>query len=180
MSKFWDRFLGRGKDDTEKTLIEMLHTIPVFEDLSKRELAAIERILHEREYKPNETIFRENEPGMGMYIIESGKVTILIESSNLILSELEDGDFFGEVSLLDDSPRSATAVAKEQSKLFGFFQPDLFGLVGRNHQLGMKIILRLARLVSKRLRRANQQSLELQTELLKLKEAQNAREDRPC
>ena len=73
---------------------------------------AIESILHEREYQTDEVIFRQDEPGMGMYIIASGTVTIISEPSSMQWSELGEGEFFGEIALLDEHPRSASAIAK--------------------------------------------------------------------
>ena len=57
----------------------------------------------------------------GMYIILEGKIEILEPESNVIFAKLISGDFFGELALLDDEPRSATAIATVQSNLIGFF-----------------------------------------------------------
>jgi CRP/FNR family transcriptional regulator, cyclic AMP receptor protein len=165
-------FLKKQESDekhNEMSLHSILYNVPIFKDLSRREMAAVIRILHEREYQQDEIIFRESEPGMGMYIIQHGRVSIIIESGQLQLSELGDGAFFGEVSLLDDSPRSATAIATTPCKIFGFFQPDLLGLMARDPKLGLKIVFRLASLLSERLRKTNQQARELNQELQKLK-----------
>ncbi len=153
------------KDKEEEGIAGILLRIPIFEELSKRELAAVIRILHKREYQPDETIFRQEEPGMGMYIIESGAVDIISEPSHLLLSKLKDGDFFGEVALLDETPRSATAIARSACSIFGFFQPDLFGLIERDPRLGVKIVLRLAKIIGARLRHANEQAIEFNAQL---------------
>lgn len=142
----------------EAEILKVMQAMPIFEDLSRRELSAVFRILHEREYAPDEVIFRENEPGLGMYIIETGKVAILSEAGKLQLTELSGGTFFGEISLLDAAPRSATAIAKSDCRIFGFFQPDLYGLIERNPALGIKIVLGLSRLVCERLRQTNQRA----------------------
>jgi CRP/FNR family cyclic AMP-dependent transcriptional regulator len=158
MNVIWSNVFKLRSGGTGQTQItEILKKIPVFEDLTKRELGSIERILHKREYRQDELIFREGEPGVGMYIIESGKVRIVTETGKRTLAELEEGEFFGELALLDESPRSATAVAIQPCSILGFFQPDLFGLIERNPQLGVKIVLRLARSIGERLRRANEQ-----------------------
>lgn len=158
MNVLWSNvFKLRSHGTRETQITEILKKIPVFEELTTRELAAIERILHKREYRQDEMIFREGEPGVGMYIIVTGKVNILIEPGKKKLAELAEGEFFGELALLDESPRSATALAVLPSTILGFFQPDLFGLIERNPQLGVKIVLRLARSIGERLRRANEQ-----------------------
>jgi CRP-like cAMP-binding protein len=145
-------------EQNEAEISKLLKAMPIFQDLTRRELAAVVRILHEREYQPEEVIFRENEPGLGMYIIETGRVAILSEAGKLQLTELGDGAFFGEISLLDAAPRSATAMAKARCRIFGFFQPDLYGLIERNPALGIKIVLGLSRLVCERLRQTNQRA----------------------
>jgi len=167
----WSRAFGHlwKKGKRERTLVDILMSISVFEDLSKRELASVQRILYRREYGPGEVIFRQEEPGMGMYIIQSGRVTILSEPEGLVLSELGEGDFFGELALLDDSPRSATAIAKTGCQVFVFFQPDLLGLIERKPRFGMKIVLRLARILVARLRNADEQVFTLHRELQEIK-----------
>lgn len=69
-----------------------------------------------RSYKKSEVIFSENSPGKDMYIVYSGKVGLYIQGApghRKLLAIVEAGDFFGEMALVDDSPRSATAIAEE-------------------------------------------------------------------
>ena len=156
-------------EQKEADVCKVLKEMPIFQDLSRRELAALFRLLHEREYKPEEVIFREEEPGMGMYIIEKGRVAILSESRKLQLAEFGSGSFFGEMSLLDAEERSATAVAKEKCRIFGFFQPDLYGLLERDPKLGIKIVLGLSRLLCKRLRETNERAFAFNEELQQIR-----------
>jgi CRP-like cAMP-binding protein len=138
------------------SVCNVLKKIPMFGDLKNRELLQIERILHRREYRADEVIFTEGDPGLGMYIIEDGDVDIVSGPERQHLAGLKPGEFFGELSLLDDSPRTASAIAKTSSKLISFFQPDLFDLLDRNPRLGVKILLNLARVIGDRLKRANE------------------------
>ena len=97
MNVIWSNVFKLRSEGTGQTQItEILKKIPVFEDLTKRELGSIERILHKREYRQDELIFREGEPGVGMYIIESGKVRIVTETGKRTLAELAEGEFLGE------------------------------------------------------------------------------------
>lgn len=171
MNISWSKAFGYRwqKDKGKLGITDILINISIFEDLNKREIASVQRILHQREYEPDEVIFRQEEPGMGMYIIHSGTVTIISEPEGLLLSELSDGDFFGEIALLDEFPRSATAIAKTGCRVFGFFQPDLLGLIEHDPRLGMKIVLRLARIIAARLRNANEQAFILNRELQEIK-----------
>ena len=155
-----DHFWGpTRKKKGQNELRELLRNIPLFEQLTDRELTGIERILHERLYAPGEEIFRDGEPGIAMYIIESGGVTIKVGKAGKTLAELHEGEFFGELALLDDSPRSASAVAKAESKVFAFSQPDFFSLIERDHHLGIKVIVALARIIGDRLKRMNDQMI---------------------
>jgi CRP-like cAMP-binding protein len=155
-------FFGIGKKQAQKPRFrDTLKTIPIFSELSNRELASVERILHLRDYHEGELIFREDEPGLGMYIIETGRVAIRSDDSSGSMTELGDGEFFGELPLLDGGNRSATAVAKTICRIYGFFQPDLFGLIERDPRLGVKIVLGLAAIIGMRLRAANDRVREL-------------------
>lgn len=154
MSNLWGNIFKRQKKDGVQVILKK---VPVFEDLSSSDLSHIERILHSREYKPDEIIFSQGTPGFGMYIIEDGSVKIVSEPSMNVMAELQSGDFFGELALLDDSPRSATAVAKTACRMLCFFQSDMFDLISRKPQIGVKILLCLAKTIGERLKRANEE-----------------------
>lgn len=162
MNDFRARVFGYNrKAKPDEALHAILEKIPVFEGFSPRELAALGRVLHKREYLPGEVIIRQDEPGLGMYIIQSGQAAVISGRDDVQLSVLGDGDFFGEVSLLDETPRSATVVARTHCLIFGFFQSDLFGLIERDPRFGVKIVIRLAKILGDRLRKANVQVLAL-------------------
>jgi CRP-like cAMP-binding protein len=167
----WARLFGYNKNSQsdDLTTMDLLSRVPIFEELSRRQLAAIERILHHREYMRGEVIFRQGERGVGMYIVQQGKVAVISEPDQQELFEMSDGDFFGEVALLDDAPRSASMIAKTDCSVFGFFQPDLFDLIARDSRLGVKIVLRVARFACQRLCQANERVLALSAEVEVLK-----------
>ncbi len=165
---YWSNIF-RKQQKQEKSIYTVLKRIPIFQDLNLRELKAVERILHRRTYRPEEIIFNENEPGLGMYIIESGVVHIMAGKGDKLLAVLSQGDFFGEMALLLETPRTASAKAAEPLKMLGFFQPDLFGLLERNPRTGNKILQRLAQIIAERLRQNNIETRQLK---LKLKETE--------
>jgi CRP/FNR family transcriptional regulator, cyclic AMP receptor protein len=169
----WHSIFGHGKDSEPRLSrrADLLARVPIFDNLTKRELGILDRILHRREYLQDEVIFRQGEPGMGMYVVQRGTVAIMSESENQQLFEMQEGDFFGEIALLDDAPRSATAVARTNCTVAGLFKPDLFDLIDRDPRLGVKIVVRLARHLSGRLRQADDWVLALSTELEALKHA---------
>jgi len=101
-----------------------------------------------------------------MYIILSGGVEIAIgirAGEKKVLAQLGEGDFFGELSLLDTENRSASAIATDHTQLLVFSQPDLLSLLERNPVLGNKILLNLARVISARLRKTNELLTESQS-----------------
>ncbi len=163
MSTFWNNWFRSKAGGAD--VRDLLRKIPLFADLGRKELAAVERILHRREYGAGEIIFRQGEPGVGMYIVEQGTVAIVFEPGERVLATLCDGDFFGEISLLNETPRSATARAETACTLWGLFQPDFFGLLERNPRLGVRVLLPLARIAGQRLLRADHQLLALHDEL---------------
>jgi CRP-like cAMP-binding protein len=152
----------KNKGDPNQDIRQFLKNIPLFAQLRKRELREIEHLLHQRQYKKDEVIFWQNEPGVGMYIVQSGEVGIFGDYNTpeqQSLARLSQGDFFGEMALLEDDNRSATAVALGDSKLIGIFHPDLFDLFERKTELGIKVLSKLANMLAQRLRKTN---LELQ------------------
>jgi CRP/FNR family transcriptional regulator, cyclic AMP receptor protein len=73
-----------------------------------------------RDYQPGENIFTEGDPGKSAYIVESGMVEITKESghgSSLMLASIKSGEMFGEMALIDASPRMATAIAIGKTRL---------------------------------------------------------------
>ena len=162
LDSLWSNIFRQSEDDSVYTL---LRDIPLFDGLARSELSAIESILHRREYEPDEVLFHQGNPGVGMYIIRQGTIEIVYEPTGDTLAELSDGDFFGELALLNETPRSATAVARTDAILYGLFRPDLLGLVEREPSLGVQILLRMSRVISERLIHTNEQVQELRQRL---------------
>ena len=157
------------------SLEEMLTKIPVFEKLEVKELRQVAAIVHRRQYSKGEYVFYQGDPGLGMYVVEKGKVGIVVsgeDGSQKEVTELNDGDFFGEIALLDESPRSATVIVKEDSELIGFFRPDLFEIMEKTPKTGLKIITKLAEMIGERLRNMNTEFSKLRAEIELLKSKQ--------
>jgi CRP-like cAMP-binding protein len=155
----------KAKDCQNPDIRLFLKNIPLFAKLRKRELREIEHLIHRRLYRSQEVIFWQNEPGVGMYIVQSGEVGIFSDYNTpeqKQLAVLGPGDFFGEMALLEDNDRSATAVALSESHLIGVFHPDLFDLFERKPELGVKVLSTLAGMLSLRLRKTNLELQQLQ------------------
>jgi CRP-like cAMP-binding protein len=163
------------KKDKGEDIFKVLKEVPIFSDLSKKELREVEKIMYCRFYKKKEPIFRIGDPGLGMYVILKGTVEIVEEIGQSLpsgqqmgedkksrLALLKDGAFLGELALLDELPRSASAIAMEDCEILGFFRPDLMDLIKRKPKLGNKILLSLAKLIGERLRQTNKRVSELE------------------
>ena len=145
------------KSNNVNPIIKVLENVPIFEDLTEKELSEVMRLTHERTYKKDEHVFKKLAPAEGMYVILDGGVLITDSDSETVFATLESGDFFGELALLDEEPRSASAISTMPSRLIGFFRTDLLTLMKRSPELGNKILLNLSRVLGERLRRTNQE-----------------------
>ncbi len=140
----------------------------VFSRLSWQEIKIVEHAVHIRTYAPNEPIFKQGDPGSGMYIIIEGHVGIFLDIPNQEpkkLSALNEGDFFGEIALLDASPRTAGAIAVENCTIIGFFRPDLMEILKTKPALGGKILLALSEVLATRLRSTNGELVKVSRQL---------------
>ena len=155
MKAIYQNYFKKGND--VNPIIRVLENVPIFEHLTEKELSEVLRLTHERTYKKDEHVFKKLAPAEGMYVILDGGVLITDSDSETIFATLESGDFFGELALLDEEPRSASAISTMPSRLIGFFRTDLLTLMKRSPELGNKILLNLSRVLGERLRRTNQE-----------------------
>ncbi|NJK92958.1 MAG: cyclic nucleotide-binding domain-containing protein [Blastochloris sp.] len=146
------------REDELSAELTLLREVPLFSTLKRRDLRVLEPILHERSYVHDEVIFEEGDEGLGMYVVLEGQVRIarkgLIGSKEV--TRLGPGQFFGELSLLDGGPRSASAVATDSCRLFGFFRPEFLEILEKHEKIGAKISFQLAKLTTMRLRQSIQ------------------------
>ena len=156
---------------SNNNVISILQQNTLFQDFSKAELQELSNLIYVRWFKKEEIIFHENAPGMGMYIIHEGIVKF---SRNFSLNgreqaiNLNKGDFFGDLTLAEENPRSATAVAVDDCCLIGIFRPDLIRLLERKPRLGNRILLKLNQLISEKLQQRDNQLLQINEKLASL------------
>lgn len=145
-------FLSNSK---ESPRLQLLHTLTLFADLSGRELGVVDALMHDREYLKGEIVFDEGDDGQALYVILSGSVAIVRqEDPQTPLVILKPGQFFGELALLDDSPRMAQARAEEHCVLSVLFRGEFTNLLDTHALIASKIAVRLARELGVRLRHA--------------------------
>jgi len=134
---------------------DVLKRVPLFTDLSEAELARFAEVTREREYPRNSVILFEDDPGDALYIVSTGQVKVVLigeDGREVILSVLGDGDFFGEMSLIDDEPRSAHVIAMKDSQLLVLRRDDF----QQQLQQHPSVALKLLRVLVQRLRRADE------------------------
>lgn len=106
----------------------LLRQIPLFELLDDDELKSLAAQLDQKHYLKGQMIFSEGDPGGMMYVVQSGKVEVFIKDTGgdmVHLDDVEKGEIFGELSLLDNEPRSANAKAIEDTMLYVIDRHDL-------------------------------------------------------
>ena len=151
---FWDDIFKLTK---KASIIKVLSESPLFKDLSRTNISKISKLVHLRKYRKNEVIFNENESGQCMYFIRSGTVEIskMVVSKKVVLSKLDEGSLFGEISLVEDTPRDASAISLENTEVLSFFRSDLLKLIDKDPRLSSFILFRLSMILGKRLRYKN-------------------------
>ncbi|RZT05456.1 Cyclic nucleotide-binding domain-containing protein [Duganella sp. CF402] len=126
----------------------------LFSSLTPLELKIVDGLMHERRYLADEIIFDEGEEGQALYLVMSGRVIISrqLDAGREVVAELSAGSFFGDLALLDNSPRNAQTRALDNCELAVFFRADFMGLMETDPVIGYKISLALARHIGRRLR----------------------------
>lgn len=162
----WSRFDGGAHQ--KDSLSELIGQLTVFNTLTWRELATLERIVHRRQFMPGEIIIRAFTPRSGLFAVISGHVQVVRHRSgeaDLVLDTLGVGELLGEFALLDDSPRSTSIVAADSCELIGFFRSDLVDLIQTQPQMGFKVLYRLAQIMSTRMQGVMQSLRHLREDL---------------
>ena len=132
----------------------LLSEVPLFERFDEAERAVLAAQLDEVEFKAGETIFQRGDPGGAIFIVAEGEVEIFIEDSTghrIVFETAKRGDFFGELSLLDGDPRSASAQAHQDTRALRVDRQDLEFLFTRHPTAAMDILA----VIGRRLREAD-------------------------
>jgi CRP-like cAMP-binding protein len=97
-----------------------------------------------------------------MYVVKKGliRLTKTMNEERVKIAELGEGEFFGEMSLLEEYPRSAQATAVVKTEVLGIFRPDLLDLIRRHPKLGSKILMRLSKRLANRLRKTTEMKVK--------------------
>jgi CRP/FNR family cyclic AMP-dependent transcriptional regulator len=134
----------------ERMAIDALRRCPLFAPCPEGVLADVGRRLRHRHFRRNEVIFHQGDPGDALHVITAGSVKIVLpspEGEEAIIATLRQGDFFGELSLLDGEPRSATAVAVEATETLSLPRAVFHELLDSHPELRDALFAALTRLL---------------------------------
>jgi CRP/FNR family cyclic AMP-dependent transcriptional regulator len=135
--------------------VEVLRKVPLFASLSSVDLQAFADLCRERSYPRGSVIVFEDDPGDAMYLVGSGQVKVVLiaeDGREVILSVLGEGAVFGEMSVIDEEPRSAHVIAMEDSVLVVLRREDFQNRLRHSPDVSIALLKELSR----RLRRADE------------------------
>ena len=138
-----------------------LRRIDLFKGLDANELAEIEATADARTYSSGDVLFGEGSRGDEIYVLKQGKVridlTLKSDSDCATVQRLRGGQILGELALLDQRARSATATCESRCEIIALGCEKLLRLFQRNHDIGYVVMRNLAQIVATRLRKTNLQ-----------------------
>ncbi len=131
-----------------------LKKIPLFSALTESEIHQVMRLSFQKKYPKDAVLFVEGMPGEVLYVVMQGKVDILKKTpqGDLLLSHLGPGEFLGELSLIDDSPRSATARVAEDSELVVITRKCFQDILKADPHITSQLLMYFLKAVAGRLR----------------------------
>jgi CRP-like cAMP-binding protein len=128
----------------QQEIARMLKEVPLFSRFSEKQLRVIAKSGQEREFAPGTPIVREgNQINVGFYLILDGQAEV--RQGDQVLSKLGAGQFFGEMAILDEQPRSADVVPTTETKCLVFTRWDIKGLIRAYPDMAMSMLEELAR-----------------------------------
>ena len=125
--------------------VKVLQRVPLFADLTKREVQQIARLFKARRFAEGETVVQEGSGGAAFFVIETGEATVFIRGKKH--STLKQDDYFGEIALIDEGPRMATITATGDMLCYGITFWDFRPLVESNGVIGWKLLQRMAQML---------------------------------
>jgi CRP/FNR family cyclic AMP-dependent transcriptional regulator len=134
--------------------VDFLATVPLFNGLDRTELEKFAEVTREKSYPKGSVILFEDDPGDSLFVVREGRVKVVLigeDGREVILGVLGVGEYFGELSLIDDRPRSAHVIAMEDSNLLVLRREDFRKRVESSPSVAWSLLTELSR----RLRRAD-------------------------
>jgi CRP/FNR family cyclic AMP-dependent transcriptional regulator len=123
--------------------VDLLKRVPIFEGLDKRELERIAASMKQRTFQAGDKVTTEGQGGVGFFVIEDGEAKVTIHGDER--RRLGPGDYFGEVALLTDRPRTATITAESDLRCYGMTSWDFKPLVETHGSIAWKLLQAMAK-----------------------------------
>lgn len=123
--------------------VELIRQVPLFQGLDKGHLETVARSFKERTFPAGSAVTTEGQGGVGFFVIEDGTATVSIGGDER--RKLGAGDWFGELALIDDSPRSATIVADTDLRCWGLTSWEFRPLVEQNASIAWSMLQTMAK-----------------------------------
>ncbi|HTY08066.1 MAG TPA: cyclic nucleotide-binding domain-containing protein [Candidatus Edwardsbacteria bacterium] len=137
---------------------EVLKKVILFKYLSPSELDSLASRLQKRDIAKGTVVFKEGSDGQEMFLITKGEMEISISrnDSKLVLAELGESSFFGEMALITDKPRTATVIALVDSEAYVLSKTEFQGLLVKEPQLMARLLMAMAEVLSQRIQATNE------------------------
>ena len=130
---------------------QVLKAVPLFAGFGWRELIKFADVLHIRQYQKDEYLYRERDPGLGMYIVQSGRIRLVVEDEEGGLHEVKqvsECELLGESALLGEYRRMESAQAVTETVVLGFFRPELKSMIKRDPKTASLLLFALGEHIS--------------------------------
>ncbi len=130
---------------TNKQLMTVLGAVPLFEDLPHKHLKKVADLSEVARFMAGATLVKQGEVGDSFYVALTGQAKVV--ANNRTMNHLLPGDHFGEISLLDGGPRSASVVAETEMTLVIILQKDFLAMMAKDPEISMCLLEGMARTV---------------------------------
>ena len=147
MTAVTERWQPKGDAETVSETGDLLAKVPFVAVLARADREALAASAKQRRFRRGQAIFQKDDPGESLFIVERGSVRIYLPSpqgSDLILAVLGAGDFFGEMALLDGGPRSASAMAVDDTRTIALDRADFRAMLESRPQAAMAVLAAVA------------------------------------
>jgi CRP/FNR family transcriptional regulator len=148
------------KDDEHWDHLAFFRAVPLFHGLSARQLGRVMLSMQRRAYRSGEILFKEGQVGKAVFIIKSGQIELsrsLPDGGSRSLGVLTPGHMFGEMALLEEMQRTATATVVEDGEIFFLYTATLDSLIQHHPTIGVTLMKNMAIMLSALLRRTNKE-----------------------